>query len=279
MSARVVACAHALTAPADLEERFPGRWDPRRALSPELRPLIAAGALAQERAGWGPDPRAALVIGVAGWGLEPARAFQAQLARAGEAPLRPSAFLSSLPSTPAATLALLLGHGGWQATLCVPAGERPLRAALEHALELLQLGRATRALVAAPGAPGPAGAGGSPSRAVALEAAAALLVFAGPGYLCPREGATVSSTSEQRLQVKRMLVEQLHLRMDPSEIGDQVPLFGEAGLGLDSVDAIELVSGVESRFGYSFPSEDAARKVLTSVAALADHLAAEGKLA
>lgn len=273
MSARVVACAHALVAPADLEERFPGRWDPRRAIGGELRPLVAAGALALERAGWGPDPRGAVVLGVAEWGLAPARTFQEQLARAGDSPLRPSAFLSALPSTPAATLALLLGQGGWQATLCVEAGQRPLRAALGHALELLRLGRATHALVAAPGA------NGSPSRAVALQAAAALLDFAGPGYLCPREGATVSSTSEQRLQVKRMLVEQLHLRMDPGEIGDQVPLFGEAGLGLDSVDAIELVSGVESRFGYSFPSEDAARKVLTSVAALADHLAAEGKLA
>lgn len=89
----------------------------------------------------------------------------------------------------------------------------------------------------------------------------------------------MSSTADQRMQVKRMLVEQLHLRMDPAEIGDEAPLFGEAGLGLDSVDALELVSGIESRFSYSFPSEGDARKVLTSVAALTDHLVAQGKLA
>ena len=271
MSARLVATAAASAAPADLEERFPGRWDPRRGLPPALRPLVQAASQAHARAGWGPDPAAALVVGVEAWGEEPARAFQRQLAREEPGALRPSDFLSALPSTPAATLGLLLGLGGWQATLC--AERRPLRAALEHALDLLALGQARRVLVGAPGA------AGSPSRVVCLEHAAALPDFGRAGYLCPREGATVSSTSEQRLQVKRMLVEQLHLRMDPTEIGDEAPLFGEAGLGLDSVDAIELVSGIETRFEYSFPSEDAARKVLTSVAALADHLAAEGKLA
>lgn len=86
------------------------------------------------------------------------------------------------------------------------------------------------------------------------------------------------STADQRMQVKRMIVEQLHLRVDPNDIQDDAPLFGQSGLGLDSVDAIELVSGIESRFGYSFPSEDEARKVLGSLAQLADHLVAQGKL-
>lgn len=88
----------------------------------------------------------------------------------------------------------------------------------------------------------------------------------------------MSSTADQRLQVKRLLVEQLHMRMDPTEIGDETPLFGQAGLGLDSVDALELVSGVESRFG-PFPSEEHARKVLANVATLADDLVARGVLA
>ena len=50
-------------------------------------------------------------------------------------------------------------------------------------------------------------------------------------------------TEAQKLDVKRMLVEQLRLRMEPAEIGDEMSLFQE-GLGLDSVDAIELVAAV-----------------------------------
>lgn len=87
----------------------------------------------------------------------------------------------------------------------------------------------------------------------------------------------MSATEAQKLQVKTMLVEQLHLRMEAAEIGDATPLFGDEGLGLDSVDAIELVAGIEETFGASFSGEDEARKVLVDVNTLADYLAAAGK--
>jgi len=76
-------------------------------------------------------------------------------------------------------------------------------------------------------------------------------------------------------KVKEMLIETLHLRMDPSEIVDSEPLFGE-GLGLDSVDAIELVTAIEKRFGTVIESEEAAREAFQSVDALVDYLAARG---
>jgi 3-oxoacyl-(acyl-carrier-protein) synthase len=133
---------------AALEERFPGRWDARRALHEELRPLVQAAADALAAAGWGPDPRTAIVVGLDRYGRAPGRRFQGQLPRAGAAPLRPSEFLSSLPSTPAATLGLLLGLGGYQATL-VGGGGDAARHALEHAQDLLALGRAPRVLLAA----------------------------------------------------------------------------------------------------------------------------------
>ena len=84
-------------------------------------------------------------------------------------------------------------------------------------------------------------------------------------------------TEEQKLSVKKMLVEQLRLRMEPAEIEDDTPLFGE-GLGLDSVDAIELVAAVEHAYGVVLASEDEAKSVLTNVASLTEHIVAKGGL-
>ena len=85
-------------------------------------------------------------------------------------------------------------------------------------------------------------------------------------------------TEAQKLDVKRMLVEQLRLRMEPAEIGDEMSLFQE-GLGLDSVDAIELVAAVEQTYGVVLASEEEAQKVLANVNALTEYIVAEGGLA
>jgi acyl carrier protein len=85
-------------------------------------------------------------------------------------------------------------------------------------------------------------------------------------------------SDEQKLKVKQMLVEHLHMRMDPADIGDEEMLFGDEGLGFDSVDAIEMVAGIEQEFGYTFASEDEARENLATVATLAAFLEGQGKL-
>jgi len=85
-------------------------------------------------------------------------------------------------------------------------------------------------------------------------------------------------SDEQKLRIKQMLVDSLQMRMAPEEIADDIPLFGDEGLGFDSVDAIEIVAGIEQEFGYAFKSEDEAREVLVSVDTLAAFLAQEGKL-
>jgi acyl carrier protein len=82
----------------------------------------------------------------------------------------------------------------------------------------------------------------------------------------------------QKLRIKNMLVEHLHLRMEADSIGDTAPLFGDEGLGLDSVDAIEMVAGIEQEFGYTFASEDEAREVLKDVDTLAAFLEGKGAL-
>ncbi len=85
-------------------------------------------------------------------------------------------------------------------------------------------------------------------------------------------------TAEQKLKIKQMLVTHLHMRMEPAKIGDDEALFGDEGLGFDSVDAIEVVAGIEQDFGYSFASEDEARDHLTNVSTLASFLVENGKL-
>ena len=86
------------------------------------------------------------------------------------------------------------------------------------------------------------------------------------------------SRDGHKLKVKEMLVESLRLRMEPSEIDDAAPLFGE-GLGLDSVDAIELVTAIEQTFGPVIQSEEEAQKAFRSVDTLVEYLVEQGALA
>ena len=79
-----------------------------------------------------------------------------------------------------------------------------------------------------------------------------------------------------RTEVKELLVSGLRLTIDAREIVDEAPIFGRddsgAGLGLDSIDALELVVLVEERFNITIPDEDVGKKAFSSVAALADFI-------
>jgi acyl carrier protein len=77
-----------------------------------------------------------------------------------------------------------------------------------------------------------------------------------------------------RSEVKALLVTGLRLQLPPADIQDDVPIFGE-GLGLDSIDALELVVLVEEQFHVSIPDEEVGRKALASVNALVDFILAE----
>ena len=77
-----------------------------------------------------------------------------------------------------------------------------------------------------------------------------------------------------RSEVKQLLVTGLRLQVPVADIADDVPIFGD-GLGLDSIDALELVVLVEEQFRVSIPDEDVGRKALASVNALVDFILAE----
>ena len=74
--------------------------------------------------------------------------------------------------------------------------------------------------------------------------------------------------------LKRLIIEELDLR-DHTEasIDDEASLFGE-GLGLDSLDALQLAVAVEERFGVEIPEDDRAKAIFASVSALAEHILA-----
>jgi acyl carrier protein len=79
-----------------------------------------------------------------------------------------------------------------------------------------------------------------------------------------------------RAQVKDLLVSGLRLTVAPGEIVDDAPIFGQTpeglGLGLDSIDALELVLGVEKEFGIKVQDEEVGVKAFASVDALCDFI-------
>ena len=71
-------------------------------------------------------------------------------------------------------------------------------------------------------------------------------------------------------QLKEMLVETLMLDIDAKDIGNADPLWGEEGLGLDSVDALQIVVSLDKRFGLKISDQDTAQRILVSVARMAE---------
>jgi len=78
-------------------------------------------------------------------------------------------------------------------------------------------------------------------------------------------------------QIKTMMVENLMLQVSAAEIGDDLPLFGPGGLGLDSVDALQLVVALDKNFGLKIADPAAAKEILKSVNTITQ--AVEQKLA
>lgn len=82
-----------------------------------------------------------------------------------------------------------------------------------------------------------------------------------------------------RQQIKELIVKELNLEgRDPATIEDESPLFGE-GLGLDSLDALQLAMSIEERFGVRIPEGDEARPIFRCVASLADYVSARREAA
>ncbi len=80
------------------------------------------------------------------------------------------------------------------------------------------------------------------------------------------------SEPDLRAQIKQMLVKNLMLQTTADQIGDDLPLFGAGGLGLDSIDALELVVSMEKTFGVGVPNSEIASKALRTVNTIHDYI-------
>ena len=66
-------------------------------------------------------------------------------------------------------------------------------------------------------------------------------------------------------RIKNMMVENLMLQVPAADIADDQPLFGPGSLGLDSVDALQLVVALDKNFGLKIPDPATAKEILQNV--------------
>jgi acyl carrier protein len=78
-------------------------------------------------------------------------------------------------------------------------------------------------------------------------------------------------------RVRALLSTRLKLGGAVAEITDETPLFNPTGLGLDSIDALELVLGLEKEFGVVIEDRVTAVKVLASIRTIAEFIQSQGK--
>ena len=84
-------------------------------------------------------------------------------------------------------------------------------------------------------------------------------------------------TTELKAQLKRQIIHFLNLTdLTPADIKDDEPLFGD-GLGLDSIDSLELVVLLKREYGITIQDPREGRKVLVDVNTLADYIEVHGK--
>lgn len=75
----------------------------------------------------------------------------------------------------------------------------------------------------------------------------------------------MDNASAIKQDIRRLMIENLMLPVSPEEIKDDEPLFGPGGLGLDSVDALQLVVALDKAYGLKIADPEAARLILQNL--------------
>jgi acyl carrier protein len=84
----------------------------------------------------------------------------------------------------------------------------------------------------------------------------------------------MNDSTNLKADIKRMLVDSLMLQSGADSIADDQALFGPGSLGLDSVDALQIVVALDKNYGLKIPDPETARQVLHSVNTIAAALEA-----
>jgi acyl carrier protein len=78
--------------------------------------------------------------------------------------------------------------------------------------------------------------------------------------------------NELKQEIKQLIISSLNLEeLTPEQIDDDAPLFRE-GLGLDSIDALELAVAIERKYRVTIPDEEVGKKVFSSVSSLTQYV-------
>jgi len=81
------------------------------------------------------------------------------------------------------------------------------------------------------------------------------------------------ANSELGEQLKKIIIEELNLEdIEVNEINDDDPLFGDEGLGLDSLDAVELVVLIQKHFGVEIKDMEEGKVALASISSLVEFI-------
>jgi len=78
-------------------------------------------------------------------------------------------------------------------------------------------------------------------------------------------------SAELKQTLKKQIIDFLNLSVKPEDIKDDEPLFGE-GLGLDSIDSIELIVLLSREYGINIQDPKEGRKILVDVNTMVDYI-------
>lgn len=86
--------------------------------------------------------------------------------------------------------------------------------------------------------------------------------------------AVLHSAASLERELADMLVEVLHLETPTGDIDPEAPLYGDQGLGLDSIDILEIAVAISKKYGFKLRSDDPDNdRIFASLRALAGHIA------
>lgn len=73
-------------------------------------------------------------------------------------------------------------------------------------------------------------------------------------------------------RLKKVMIERLRLNISPDDIQENTSLFGPDGIGMDSVDVLELIVGIKNEFGVEITDRETAEKIFVDVGTIARYI-------